>query len=172
MGRFLRLNLSHACCKSLRIALSILWISGLLFGIIFSFSADTILLPAMLSALHGRLSIICFLSALLLPLLITVFSVYISQPCLIFALVFLKAFLFAFVGFGVLNSFDSSAWLLQCLFMFSDSLILPIFWWLWLQSFSKDQLEFFRNSMFAALGVLLIGCFDYALIAPFLGALL
>jgi len=114
MGRFLRLNLSLFCCKTLRIVLSLLWLFGLLTGAILSISADTLLSSAMLSAFTGSLSIFCLLSALLLPLLFTVFSVYISQPCILLLVAFIKAFLFSFVGIGLLESFGSSAWLVRC----------------------------------------------------------
>lgn len=172
MGRFLRLNLSSMRCRTLRIVLSLLWIYGLFLGALLSFSADSLLSSTMLSVIDGRLSIISFLSALLLPLFFTVLAVYISQPVVIFLLIFMKAFLFSFVGIGLLNSFDSSAWLLRCLLMFSDSLLLPILWWIWLQSFSNDRQAVFRFSILAAAGILLIGCIDYTLVAPFLDALI
>lgn len=172
MGRFLRLKLPCFCCRTVYIVLSLLWISGLLLGILMSCFADSVLSPTMLSAPDGSLSIFCFLSALLLPLIISVLSVYLSQPCIIFPVVFTKAFLFSFVGFGFLNSFVTSGWLMRCLMMFSDSLALPILWCVWLQAFSNDRRALMQFSALAAALILLIGFFDYAFIVPFLATLI
>lgn len=172
MGSFLHPGFSFLHCRTQRTALASLWIIGLLFGAVIALSADTFLVPTMLSALQGSLSIFGLLIALLLPLLITALAVYISQPILLFPLAFLKAFLFAFSAVGVFASVGESAWLIKGLLMFSDTLALPFLWWLWLQVVDSEDGTVLRCMVPAAVFVVLIGCFDYAFVAPFMARLI
>lgn len=172
MDRFLRLNVSFFRCRTPRTVLAYLWLVGLLSGTVVSLLADTLLSSTMHAAIHGSMSIFGLLAALLLPLCFTAFAVYISRPSLVFPLVLLKAFLFSFIGAGLLTSFGTAAWLLRCLLMFSDSLVLPILWWTWLQCFSEDRCTVLRCCAVSAIFVIVIGCFDFALVAPFLARLL
>lgn len=172
MDRFLHLNLSFLRCRTLRTVLALLWIVGLLLGAVVSLSADTLLSSTMRSALHSGMSIFGLLAALLLPFLITALAVFISQPSLLLPVAFLKAFLFSFTGTGLLTAFGTSAWLLRCLLMFSDTLVLPLLWWLWLRLLSDDRNTALYSCLFAVAGTVLIGCFDFALVSPFLVSLI
>ena len=172
VDRFLRLNLGVFNCRTSRVLLAIFWITGLLLGTLTSLLADDLLFSTMRMALCGGMSILGLLVALLLPLLITAFAVYISQPLLFLPLSFLKAFLFSFVGAGLLTAFGSSAWLLRILLMFADSLTLPLLWWVWLRVLSDEYSSPMRSTLVAAAFVALIGCFDYVYVAPFLALLI
>ena len=167
MVRFLCLNLSLSNYRIIRLVLVILWTCGLLLGAILSVSADFFLSSTVLSTVQGSLSIICFLSAQQLPLLFTAIDIYISQPFIILPVVFAKAVFYANVGIGLLRSFDVSGWLFCAFLMFSDSLILPILWWIWLQFCSEERQPVSRFIIFAAAGIIGIGCFDFFIVAPF-----
>ena len=171
MDRFLRLNLSFLCCRTPRTLLALFWAAGLLLGAIFSLSADTLLLPTMRTALFGSMSISGLLASLLLPLLFTAFAVYISQPILILLIAFLKAFLFSFTAMGLLMTFGASAWLIRILLMFSETLTLPLLWWLWMYLLSENCMVRY-GTIPVGLAIVLFGCVDYTFIGPFLAALL
>ena len=172
MARFLRLNLSIFGCRTSHVLLALFWTVGLLLGSFTSLSADTLLVPTMHTALHSGMSISGLLAALLLPLLITAFAVYIRQPLLLFPVAFVKAFLYSFTGTGLLTAFGSSAWLIRILLMFADSLSLPLLFWVWLRVLSDDQTMALRSIAITAALALMIGCFDYAFVAPFLASLI
>lgn len=171
MGRFLRPYLSFSAYGNFRLVLSLFWISGLLLGMTFSvfagFSSELAL-----TALEGSLSVFSFFFSILLPVLLTFLAVYVSKPYLLYALIFSKAFIFAFVCTGLLSVFGSAAWLIHSLFMFSDLVVLPFLWWIWLQSFAQERGCVLRLCAAAAVVVFLIGLFDYAFIAPFLADLI
>ena len=169
MDRLLCLDLTNNVCRKYRIILVIHWLLGLLTGIFLALTADIHFPPLMLSVFCDRMSIVCFLAAFLLLLLISFFSALLSQRYLLFPLAFVKAFLFAFAGAMLMNTFSASGWLMQLLLMFSDLLILPIFWWLWLMERSEGMLYAYAV---AAAGIVLIVLLDYALITPFLADLI
>ncbi len=168
MDRFLHLNWSFSLCKTWRPLLALIWFLGLFFGAIAVSSADAIFSLTMHSALYGSLSIFGLLAALLLPLLLTAFAVYVSKPILILFFAFFKAFLFAFTAAGLSACFTTAAWLVRCLLMFSDILILPVLWLVWLRSFEYKPVASLRCSAIAAMMTCMIGCFDFAVVAPFL----
>ena len=172
MDRFLRLFTSFFHCRTPRTTLVLLWICGLLTGSLVSLSADGILAPTMLAAISGSLSIPGLLLVLLFPLLLTAAAVFISRPVFLYPVAFLKAFLFAFTGAGLLLSLASSGWLIRCLLMFSDSLLLPFLWLLWLQIVSGPDRFAMRRFLTVSLLALLTGILDYSFVAPFLAGLL
>ena len=171
MDLFFRLNLSFLRCKPTRRVLASFWAAGLLLGALAAISADDLLASTMRTAVSGGMSISGLLSALLLPLLFSAFAVYVSKPLLL-PVVFLKAFLFAYTGAGILAAFGSAGWLIACLLMFSDALMLPLLWCFWLRSVSQPRRELLRSGAFCLAGAALIGCFDYCLVAPFLASLI
>ena len=171
MDRFLRLNLPFLCCRTPRTLLAIFWIAGLILGAMFALSADTLLTPTMHTALFCGMSISGLLTSLLLPLLFTALAVYISQPMMLLLIAFLKAFLFSFVGVGLLMAFGTSAWLIRNLLMFSETLSLPIFWWFWGCILSEHSMARY-GAIPVGLAIVAIGCVDYTFIGPFLAALL
>ena len=172
MVGFFGFLLSFFQCRTARTKLAVLWLLGLLSGSLVSLSAGTLLAPTMRSAVSGGMSIFGLLAALLLPLLFTAMAVFISQPALLFPVVFLKGFLFSFTGSGVLAAFGTSGWLIRVLLMFSDLLVLPLLWWVWIQVFSGERNTVLRCNALAFVIAVVIGCFDYTLVAPFLAGLL
>ena len=171
MDRFLRLFMSVFQCRTPRRTLAVLWTFGALAGSYISLSADKLLASTMHSALESGLSITGLLTMLFFPLLFTAFAVFIPRLGLLYPVVFLKAFLFSYTGAGLLFSLNSSGWLLWFLLMFSEMLILPVLWFLWLQIASGR----FRLALYSALPAVFIafltGFLDYSLVAPFLADL-
>ena len=88
------------------------------------------------------------------------------------AVVFLKAFLFAYTGAAILILYPVSGWLLRWLLMFSDMVTMPILWFLWI-SVSFDNLEsLHRRIVICAFCFVLVGCVDLLMIVPFLARLI
>ena len=172
MDRFLHLPLfSFNRANALRILASV-WICGLLSGAAVSLCADEFLPAMMLAALSCDVSIFGLLIAILLPLLISFFAVYISQIWLLIPIVFVKAFLFSYTGVGILQTFNASGWLIRILFMFGDSLALPFLWWYWLQVTASVNVSLLRGFLPALLCAVVAGCIDYCYVAPFLAGLI
>lgn len=171
MDRFLNFNLSAWRCKKSMIQLACAYLFGLISGVLISMSASDALCSAMRAAVYGRVSIPGLLSAILLPFLFSALAVYISSSWLLIPIAFGKAFLFAFLGTGILGAFGSAGWLVRLLLMFSDIASMPLLWWYWRKSLCGSG-HFTRNAVVAAGFVLLIGSVDYCVISPFLANLI
>lgn len=171
MDRFFNFDLSAWRCKKPIFILACAWFLGLFSGVLFSMSASDSLGSTMRAAAGGCVSISGLLSAILLPLLFSAFAVYIFKPTLLIPIAFLKAFVFAFLGVGILGAYGSAGWLIRLLLMFSDILMLPLLWWYWLRAFSGPKRRVFDTSV-AAVYALLVGSIDYCVISPFLANLI
>lgn len=172
MDRFLRLNLSFFHFKTNFVVLGFAWTIGLILGGFLSLSVDTIVSSSMRAAATSSMSIIGFLSVLLLPLVLSAFVVCFSKNCFLVPIAFLKAILFSFVAVGVITSFGTAGWLVSCLLLFSDCLVLPLLWWFWLCSASAKRADVLRCGFLVCVCILLIGCFDYYTVAPFLASII
>lgn len=171
MDRYLNFNLPAWRCKKPMFLLACAFLFGLISGVLFSMSASDALFPTMRAAVFGCVSIPGLLSATLLPFLFSAFAVYISCQKLLIPIAFCKAFVFAFVGTGILGAFGSAGWLVRLLLMFSDVASLPLLWWYWQKSLSGSG-RFVRNTAIAAGFALLIGSVDYCVVSPFLANLI
>ena len=172
MDRFLNLSISFLHCKSKHKFFAFVWVSGLILGALTSVSADISLASTMRAALCGGMSIFGLLVVVLLTLFLSAYAVYFSQPVLLVSVVFLKAFLFAYTGAGLLTLYPSSGWLIRYLLMFSDTLMMPLLWWFWLCAESGERVALLHRTAFSTLVACSIGCVYYALIAPFLARLI
>lgn len=166
MYRFFHFDLSAWRCKKWIFLLACAWFLGLVSGVLFSMSASGVIGSAMRAALRSRVSIIGLLSAMLLPLLLSAFAVYIGAPAFLLPIVFVKAFLIAWMGAGILSAFGSAGWLIRILLMFGDSLSLPFLWWYWQKA--TAELHSWRHCILVAVCMLSIGCLDYYVVSPFL----
>ena len=172
MDRFVHLILPTHSCKEPSIHLACSFLAGLLSGACVSIAASKSLLPMMLAAANSCVSISGLLSAMLLPLLFSAFAVYIRQNWLLIPIAFVKAFLFAFLGIGVMSAFGNAGWLVRWLLMFSDSLTLPLLWWFWLRAFSSGRTDALRFAALVAVAAVLIGSLDYSVVSPFAAMLI
>lgn len=172
MARFFHHDLPEWWRKMSTVFLAFSWLAGLVSGI-FAFSAagDTFL-PLMRSCLYGSVSIISLLCVTILPFLFSTLAVYVSEPWLLLAVSFGKAFLFSLIAVGISVSFGSAGWLMRLLLMFSDFCVLPLLYWFWLRHISGQRV--FNGFEIAAVLSLfvLIGSVDYCVISPFLASLI
>lgn len=172
MDRFFDLNLSFFRAKARYFILAFAWISGLLLGAVFSASASAELSSVMLAAAHTGVSIYGLLAVRLLPFLLSALSIYFSQPILLYAVAFLKAFLYSYMGTGLFMACCSAGWILFSLLMFSDTIMLPILWLSWLRYIPGQRSASYRCHAICAFFAVAVGCIDYTYIAPYLAHLI
>lgn len=172
MDRFLCLNLSFFHCRNRRVLLAFTWLLGLGFGAVLSYSAGAMLTSVISAAISGQATFLSLLSVLLLPVFLSVFTVYFSQDWLLLLVAFLKSVLFSFVAVGFAVAYGKAGWLVCGLVMFADVMELPLLWWFWLQSAGKDRKCVLRSGLAVVFGIVLIACFDFYTVAPFLASLL
>lgn len=155
-------------CKSIYPVLSTCWFLGLIFGSVLALLVDErILLLIQLSA-YADVTITGLVTVALIPYLICFLGASTPRPVLLYAAIFLKALTFALVASGVLISFSSSSGpLLVAILLFSDFMILPVFWWSLLQTYQTGSKQRRRNSVIYAIYACLIISIDYFLIMPF-----
>ena len=172
MDRIFCRTFSFFDCKLKPTILAFAWVGGLLLGAVVSASADNLLASTMRAALSGSMSIMGPVAVVLLPLFLSAYAVYFSQPAMLVSMVFLKAFLFAYTGAGLLILYPVSGWLLRWLLMFSDMMSLPILWFLWVSGNFKSRAELPCRVVICAVASVVICCVDLFLVAPFLARLI
>lgn len=148
------------------------WLLGMLFGLYAAFSASDFLVPMMRGVVAHPVSFVGLLSATLLPLLFSAFAVSLSEPWLLLLISTVKAFSFSFCACGICLAFGQSSWLVRFLFLFSDHCTLPVLMFYWLRHIDGAKNQSIRESCVFLCIVILIGCIDYWLIAPFLVSLI
>ena len=168
MDRLFNLNLPFFQQKPRSFVLASVWICGLLLGAVFSGFITTELSSSMLSAVRCGVSLFGLLAIRLLPFLLSALSIYFSQPILLCAVVFLKAFLYSHFGTGLLITYRSAGWILFNLLTFSDTLILPVLWLFWLRGITDRGHASYHVQAIGALYTVAVTCIDYTYIAPYL----
>lgn len=172
MDRFFYTHFQALRCNESSFHLAFVWISGLISGALCSFAAGCNLVSLMRMAVLGHVSIINLLLFLTLPLFFSAFAVYTSQSWLLIPIAFCKAFLFTYLGFGLMAAFGSAGWLIHLLFMFSDILTLPLLWSYWKKALSGSRSSTLRRTASVLAANVIIGCVDYRFISPFLANLI
>lgn len=171
MALFLRRDMPHWWRKGSLVFLAFSWLTGLLAGAASAYTAGDILFPLMRSAPGCSVSIVSLLCVACFPFLISAFAVFISQPWLLLAVSFGKAFCFALVSTGILASYGSGGWLLRWLLCFSDCAVLPLLYWYWMRYISGDRAFSGPETGLALCLGLLIASADHHFIVPLLARL-
>ena len=157
--------------KLLLFSLICLWICGGFWGCYYAGNAVDVFPPLIHILAVRRASFVGMLVSVFLPLLLTIlishFSLFIFLPILSFV----KAFAFSFTTYLVFCTFGSSSWLIQILFLFSDSITVILLFYLWILALRRKKIAFpVLFTFFTIIGVVCtIDCF---VISPFLISLL
>ena len=173
MARFLyRRHLSFGSFSDKWLFVVLSWIVGLVAGAACSASAGDSIVSLMCSAVQCRVSFISLLGTMILPFLISAFSVYVQAPFALYIVSFWKAFSHCFVFAGLCLAFPNSYWFIRWFLMFSDSLIIPVLFWFWLYILAKgsDRRLIFPVVTCSA-AVFMITAIDYRIISAFLADL-
>ena len=170
MVRFFRCHILQSSRRVHAVILAFVLLSGFAFGILSSGSAEQSLFQLMRTAASARVSIICLLPVIFLPVLFSALAVYIGQRWLIFLLAFAKAFLIGYLSSSILIRYPDSGFLFVLLFLCSDCLTFPVMCWFWLRILSGEKSA---PCIYAViLWILWIGILDSQVISPFLATLL
>ena len=172
MSRILCHNLPEWWRKGASVFLAFFWFFGLVAGVLTALSASDLLSASMRTAVFSRVSILGLASAVFLPFLFSAFAVYIQCPFLLLPIAFAKAFLFSYLGLGVIEAFGSAGWLIRVLLMFSDIVLLPVLFWFWIRYISGDSRYGSRATAVCISVAALVGSIDYCVISPFMANLI
>ncbi len=163
-------NLAFSPCKKASCTLAFLWLAGFGAGFLFSRCASDTLLALMRQAPLCPVSIVWRLVYNALPFLIAAFAVSISSDKLLYALCWIKVFLFSSFAFSTVAAFGSAAWLVRLLLQFSDLCLLPVLYWFARRSLGKGRQA--RDLSICLALASLVGVVDQTCIAPFLMAII
>lgn len=172
MARFEQSSFSRRFRKGWRFLLAFFWCSGLLCGILVSFSAEDTFSSWMRMNKVGSVSIVSLLCVSLVPFLLSAFAVFISMPSLMLPVCFCKAFLFAFVSVGVMQAYGSAGWLIRNILLFSDCLTAPVLYLFWLRIISSPRRNRIWEGSFLCALLILIGSLDHRVFSPLVAGLL
>ena len=172
MVRFFRCKILQSPRRVYAVFLAFALLLGVILGSLCSGFAEPVLFLLMRTAAESRVSIVCLLPVMLLPIFLSAFAVSSSKTVLMLLICFSKAFLFSFVSLGISQTYGSAGWLIRSMLLFSDCLTTPMLYWFWLRHLPENRpyvgWETFGMS---ALGIL-IGSVDYRIISPFLASLI
>lgn len=152
--------------KVSKVFLALFFLSGSLFGLYFYFVSGPSFSSLMRSMYCSSVSIVGLCFATVLPYLLSVFAVYFSAPALMLLIGFCKAFLTAFVSIDIHLSFGSAGWLACILFLFSDYLLMPVYYSFWHHHISGEWSLCILEIIAAVSFSLLVACIDYRFIFP------
>ncbi len=172
MDRFLHLHLPASICKNPTKALGVSWCLGLFAGVLIAYLASDSLSLTMHTATKSCVSIIGLLSTISLPFLLSALAVSISGTWLLIPIAFLKAFLFAYLGFGLVAAYNSAGWLLRILFMFADCCTVPLLYGYWLKLCSGSSVSPWILAIAHWIPTMVIGYIDFSFVSPFLATLI
>ena len=152
--------------------LSASWVLGMICGFFAASSAGKALTDLVVVSTAQQMSLIGCLSVSVLPILFAAFAVSFSEPWLLLFLSTFKAFSFSFCAWGVCLAFGQCGWLVLFLFLFSDFLLIPLQFFYWLRHIRGDRIPpICELPIFLGISIL-VSCFDYCVIAPFLASLM
>lgn len=149
------------------ILLMIAWVAGLLLGgVVAAVSQETLSEAFRTASLSGStLSGIVLPS--LLPFLLSALAVYFSAPKFLTFICGVKAFSFAFCGFGLCFVYGQCSWLIRLLLMFTDVFSLPILYFYWTRYSSGERRPSWITNICIFCILLVISSIDHCFISPF-----
>jgi len=167
MARFLHRKSVPAVCNRRMLLLAFFWCFGVFSGVWCVFRQGFLSSSVMRGCLYGYVSIVCLLSTLFLPFLLSAFAVFLSGQWLIFPIALYRGFSFSFVFPGFAQCFGCAGQWIWALLCFSDLVSLPLLFWYWLWCLREERRGFAAVSLLVFALLLLIGSADHCLVSPF-----
>ena len=171
MVRFFQRHFLQSPRRVCAVILAFALLFGVCFGGICSGLAEPILFQLMYTAAQSRVSIVCLLPVMLLPIVISAFAVSVGLYWLLIPVAFLKTFLFGFLCSGIVILFPDSGPLFAFLFLFMDFLSMPVLCWYWLRCIHSREAGS-RACVLSISCIVGICLLNYLFISPFLASLL
>lgn len=158
--------------KGCRCFLAFSWLSGMLCGLLFFLSAKSTALLWMRGAPYSSVSIVRYFCVALLPVLLSVFAVFLSAKLWLLLICFIEAFLFSSVSIGFRLAFGSGGWLIQTLLMFGQCISLPVLYWYWLRRLSAGADGRISETVWVLSLTILLSSIHTCVISPILAELI
>lgn len=152
--------------KNSHLLLAFFWVLGIVAGICFAGDMDPVLQELLPQAVASQPQLWGIVWSAAAPFLLTFFAIYISEPLLLLVC-FFKAFSFGFCSHGIRLCYGESSWLVQLLFLFSDYILIPCLYFLWLRLLSRSG-SHRRELVLFFLMAIAVALVNFRLIAPFL----
>lgn len=160
---------NRPCVFSLRrVAFCFAWLFGLLSGCFTGLLSVPYAFSLMRSAVLQPVSIVGLLFALFFPLLISYFAFLCEKPIVTWIVSFLKMFAFGYCGILIGQYYDSAAWMLRLLLLFSDGIYLLVLFLLWFRHSDGCLRSLSRDFFITAVAGAVIVIVDISVVSPFL----
>ena len=143
---------------------------GFLFGSLLATVGNPFGSSALHCAMMSRAATVSLVVVSILPLAFTAFAILVECSWIVIPVAFCKAISFSYLGASVLCTHEMSGWLLRFLFLFSDSLALPVLCLVW--TWVLERRAFYRSLLVASLFIFAIVIFDCQFVSPLLVSLL
>ena len=147
------------------------WLMGLILGTTLAAAASNRYFLLMRTAMNTRVSIVGLAVTVLLPLLLAAFAIYKDNIWALYPICMIKAFAFAFAGFGTVAVSGTASWLIRPLFQFADIYSVPILCWFTLSHLSGKRIGWKKNFLACLCLDFLICCLDLCYVSPFMALL-
>ena len=155
-------------CNLNPLLLILVWLSGILLGIIIAYNNAHLFSGLDYIALFTIPSVFCLLVANLIPIILLYFFLKFSLCLLCYPLLFFNGVCIACCGIGLYYLFADSAWLIRIFLMFSNSIAAVFFWFLLFRNISGLRV-YLQNDLYLSLvSISVISVVDFYLIAPFI----
>ena len=148
------------------------WLLGLGAGGLIYRSSGESLSSLMLLAATGQMSIVSLFLRTSLSFLISAFAVYFSKPRFLFAVSFLRAFLYGYVVCGVFGAYETCGWLIRWLLLFSDTFVCVLLYVYISRHITGLRGFSFRSLLCCELLLGLLISIDFYVVSPFLRQIL
>lgn len=145
--------------------LDIIWLLGLVCGLLFSSKTISFTDSLMRSRLMHPVSIVGLAVFFLLPVFSTVLVLIFQAEIVACMICFLKAFLFGHVASALWQAQLIDNWLIGILILHVDFFLMPVLFWCWMHTVSRKK-ESFITYLFLILYICSIWIIQFSLVLP------
>ena len=147
------------------------WLLGLLSGGFLYCCSKPPVSSWMCSLLVQPVSIVGLVMVLFLPYFLTCLSFLINRPLILMTVCYIKAASYFYTLCVLYHLFDSAAWIIGVLSLFSDSLFMIVLFSFWLTGLKDRYISHTRAPLVCLFTGLLIAASDLYIISPYLQGL-
>ena len=149
----------------------LVWIAGLLIGMLLAARFDSSFFSLMRPTLGGRVSIVRQLAAIFLPFLIAAFAAYANKLWLVYLLCLFKSCAFIYCSLAIYSGYGSAGWLVRIFLQFSDIFSLPLFCWFCIKIITGEH-SAVNNLLVCIIYAAIIVCIEHFAVLPFTAQLI
>ncbi len=156
---------SERSCLVNTVLLAVSWIAGLILGSVIS--------QRVISEYSNSFYIQCFDLSLISLFFVSVIPAFLSviaiqfHKCFLILVIFFKAVFYSLSSVFVVSSFEDAGWLARIILLFSDTMLVILLQWFWLQLLNCSQKQKIAKALFVyaivAAGII---SFDFLFVYP------